>query len=405
MNTIEKAKKLGNTKIMSLIADAGLTEYGVYPEKVTEKISAKVPGKIIAALNNSDTDHVLLSAVKEHAEEMLCGMAVLGQLSGTSSLEVTLPEGETELGEILLSCAKNLDAELSVVYGIVDVRRTKADQKYHFMTCEWISDVVNGCYRPGVRLIVRTIRQNEFSDQDKGFVRFGTLLGDLIPEGVKIKAFQIGERLYPEQDRNMPLTPELMYGSGVVRLFTDDTCMVAGMEAWLMEKRLQGCGRCTFCREGLNQIWTRIHEMTTGHGDAQSPEICREIAEAMPFSTKCSMGQTGSETFLDSLKLFGSEYEDHMKHHRCRSGQCLVFLNMFVNPYQCVGCGKCRQVCPEDCIEGRAGYITMIETMRCTRCGKCMEACPQGAIIRTTKHPEKTPDRLTRVGRYSKYYE
>ena len=47
----------------------------------------------------------------------------------------------------------------------------------------------------------------------------------------------------------------------------------------------------------------------------------------------------------------------------------------------CIGCGSCLTVCPQDCINGdQVPFVIAQEN--CLHCGNCMEACPAGAVKR-----------------------
>lgn len=49
----------------------------------------------------------------------------------------------------------------------------------------------------------------------------------------------------------------------------------------------------------------------------------------------------------------------------------------------CIGCGKCKNVCPQNCIEKGVPYE--IQQKHCLHCGLCYESCPVGAIERRRK--------------------
>lgn len=47
---------------------------------------------------------------------------------------------------------------------------------------------------------------------------------------------------------------------------------------------------------------------------------------------------------------------------------------------KCIGCGKCKEACPENCIEEGGKYS--INHHNCLTCGTCYEVCPVNAVER-----------------------
>ena len=127
-----------------------------------------------------------------------------------------------------------------------------------------------------------------------------------------------------------------------------------------------------------------------------------EIGEAMTFSTPCTMGQTASDFAMGSLNYFANEYEDHIKKKKCANNVCSAFMSIYIDPDLCEGCEECADVCPADAIEGKSGYIHMIDEFECTKCGKCISACENDAIIQTNGRLPKLPTRLTKCGKFKK---
>jgi uncharacterized Fe-S center protein len=73
---------------------------------------------------------------------------------------------------------------------------------------------------------------------------------------------------------------------------------------------------------------------------------------------------------IKNLAMGGAPAIGKKEQHACR---------MIVNRDSCIGCGKCRAVCPEGSIsidEKKAA----IATERCIGCGECMTVCPEKAI-------------------------
>jgi ferredoxin len=50
-----------------------------------------------------------------------------------------------------------------------------------------------------------------------------------------------------------------------------------------------------------------------------------------------------------------------------------------VDKDNCVGCGACVDVCPNEAIKMVDG-IAVIDPDACIDCGACVDACPNGAI-------------------------
>lgn len=47
-------------------------------------------------------------------------------------------------------------------------------------------------------------------------------------------------------------------------------------------------------------------------------------------------------------------------------------------PARCIGCGDCREVCPEDAVA--VDPVVRIDRRRCTGCGLCADGCPANAL-------------------------
>jgi len=48
---------------------------------------------------------------------------------------------------------------------------------------------------------------------------------------------------------------------------------------------------------------------------------------------------------------------------------------------KCIGCQKCYQVCPQNCIDLSKQPVAILQS-HCLHCGKCQEICPVQAIIK-----------------------
>jgi ferredoxin len=233
-------------------------------------------------------------------------------------------------------------------------------------------------------------------------VTYGTKVADLVGES-DVKAVAIGTKLFDRSVLDLAIEEDTQIGNGVITLYDSGCCMIHEAEQVLLEERRKCCGRCTFCREGLVQLHTMTKEITEGKGKREYPELMAEIGEAMTFSTACSLGQTASDFTLGTLNNFAAEYDEHIKKKKCANNVCAAFMSIYIDPNVCTGCGECVDVCPADAIEGRDGFIHMIDEFACTKCGKCASVCEADAVIQTTGRVPKLPNRLTKCGKFRKH--
>ena len=61
-------------------------------------------------------------------------------------------------------------------------------------------------------------------------------------------------------------------------------------------------------------------------------------------------------------------------------GGILAETNGYFITDQCIGCGKCLSVCPQNCID--LNVQATIRQEHCLHCGNCFEVCPVKAIIK-----------------------
>lgn len=381
---------------------AQLREFGVYNEplvarwvKVSEERELQdTPICAVAALNNADTDHALLELLRQYPREVLEGLCYAAVAVDAEEKVLVLPEGQEALGEELAPLCAEL--QVNVEYGIVNVRQYRGSAIHHLETLLALAQSVSGTYEPGTWVAVN--REGKTGPLKK--VPYGTTVADVVGDPSGIRAFTIGRSLYAADSLSMPIEADTNLGNGVITLYPDTCCLICEAEKVLMDCRRQSCGKCTFCREGLIQLHTMTREITEGKGKKEYVDLMREIGEAMTFSTPCSVGQTGSRFTLDSMALFMDEYDDHIKRKKCKNNVCSAFMSIYIDPSLCTGCEDCVDVCPADCIEGKAGFIHMIDSFDCTKCGKCIEACDEEAIIQTSGRVPRLPSRLIKCGKF-----
>ena len=405
MGAFENAKGMSKEEVIEKIKAAGLREYGVYNQELTEKWAKDAEGKeyweaplkVIAALNNNDTSRALLRLLKTETADIIEGIKIAAYALDAEGMELYIPEGEEELKASLTETLSGTGIELCE--GIVNVRASRGSSLNHIETMAALGALFEDRYEAGTWMAV--CKDGKCGELTK--VSFSTAVKDIpgVPsEG--LKGIVIGSKLYDMSGLDVVVEADTNIGNGVITLLADTCCIIDQEEKWLLEERKNGCGRCTFCREGLGQLHTMTKEITEGKGKNEFTAMMEEIGSAMSFSCQCSVGQTGADFTLGTLNYFADEYTDHIKKKKCAANVCSSFMSIYIDPNLCEGCEECADVCPADCIEGKSGFIHMIDEFDCTKCGKCIEACEYDAVIQTTGRIPKLPNRLIKCGKFKK---
>ncbi len=398
MSALENAKNTSSQDVLNKIREANLSEYGIYAQPLFDRLmAAKTESAeeqkelgVVAALNNADTEHVLLTVLKEQPEKVMEGISIAAYALETEKKSLHIPEEETELFESLKDIAEKYGVEL--VTGIVNVRAAKGCAVLHIVTVKNLADLFDGNFEDGVYVSVNKEQLQKVATDKK--------IAELIDTD-DVKALYFGYEYHTPEAADITVG-EAKITDGVIRVLTSKDCIVQECQKELLESRKTSGGKCVFCREGLIQLEHMQKEITEGRGKTEFIDLTKEIGEAMCYSTPCSMGQVSAKAALSATELFTKEYEEHIKKKNCPAGACTSFVNIYIDPSLCNGCGECMDVCPKDCIEGKAKYIHMIDDFDCTKCGKCMEVCEEDAIVQTTGKLPKLPNRLTKVGKFRK---
>lgn len=167
-------------------------------------------------------------------------------------------------------------------------------------------------------------------------------------------------------------------GSGGLVVLGESSCMVDVARYFLQFTAQESCGKCTFCRVGIQRMLELLDKLTTGHGRMEDIDRLEQLARSIKASALCGLGKTAPNPVLSTLRYFRKEYEEHVN-GICRAGVCKQMVKLTITD-NCVGCTKCSRNCPSEAIEYAPYEKHHINVDRCTQCGLCIDVCDYKAI-------------------------
>ncbi|MBW2525609.1 MAG: 4Fe-4S binding protein [Deltaproteobacteria bacterium] len=212
----------------------------------------------------------------------------------------------------------------------------------------------------------------------------GGILGDR-----PFKAVQTGGPsggCVPEQLLDLPVDYEKlteagsMMGSGGMIVMDDRTCMVDVARYFLAFLTEESCGKCLFCREGLQQLLSLYDDLLEGRGEPSHLARIEVLARAMQLGSLCELGKSAPNPVLSTLRYFHDEYEAHIAEQRCPAGACRELTAFAIVDETCDGCHACVKVCPADAITGERKGRHQVVHDKCISCGACFDICPIDAV-------------------------
>ena len=187
-----------------------------------------------------------------------------------------------------------------------------------------------------------------------------------------------------------------MMGSGGMIVMDEDTCMVDTARYFLDFLADESCGKCTPCREGIDQMLAILINITEGRGENGDVELLEEIAKVTQNASLCALGQTAANPVLSTIRYFRSEYDAHIEQKQCPAGVCKALFSFYIQPEKCQACLRCLKNCPSGAIVGGKNQIHVIDQEKCIKCGICFDVCPErfGAVVKLSGEPIPPPPPL-----------
>ncbi len=369
-------------------ADALQLVHKLSLDEIEERIGAfpKTEGKIVGALYNTDTDGRMNMLLHSNPAGIVAGLAAVARVTGSDGalLITTCEINEQEFLAAAAAC------DLDLHFGraeIVNKTLHREDLIVSFGELATMARRITG-NTPGCFLAVDDGMPEEVDHESE-------ILEFISRENCK--GIIADHQFYTLDELNGRKVSQLSLPGGVIHKVALDDCIVDRAQDEVDTLRKKSCGKCTFCREGLYQLHEILDDLTVGRAKPAELDLALEIGQAMKVSCNCSLGEAAGDPVVSMINKFPEETGAHAKRKECPSGVCLSLTQFYVDPVLCRGSGACAKVCPEQCIESRKGYTSVIDEFDCTRCGKCLDVCAYSAIKKTSGRMPKLPSNSVRI--------
>ena len=214
-------------------------------------------------------------------------------------------------------------------------------------------------------------------------------IGGGIPNKKQFKAVQTGgpsggclvlEDLDTPIDYDNLIEKGSMMGSGGMIVMDEDNCMVDVAKFYMEFIVEESCGKCTPCREGTRRLYELLEKITEGKATIETLDELKKLAIDVQDTSLCGLGQSAPNPILSTLENFYDEYLEHVLDKKCRAGVCKSLTKLYITD-KCIGCTRCAQNCPVNCISGSRKELHHIDQDLCVKCNVCFSLCPVKAII------------------------
>jgi NADH-quinone oxidoreductase subunit F len=172
-----------------------------------------------------------------------------------------------------------------------------------------------------------------------------------------------------------------MVGSGGLVAMNEKTCMVSIARFFMDFTQRESCGKCVLCREGTRQLLSMLDDIIEGRATSETLVLMEKLALAVQKGSLCGLGKTAPNPVLSTLRYFREEYDAHVNHKYCPTGQCKALAKPNIDAVKCKGCTACARKCPVGAISGERKKPHVIDQGKCIKCGACADACKFDAVV------------------------
>ena len=118
------------------------------------------------------------------------------------------------------------------------------------------------------------------------------------------------------------LNVEMLPETGEIENKAADVCPVDWAQRVADVARMNHCGKSVMCRDGMNQLYTVIADITTEKGKSEDIELIRDICAVIKQSRGCGLAEKAAGLIDASLSLYSGEWDAHIRRKRCNAGVC-----------------------------------------------------------------------------------
>ncbi|MCK5786094.1 MAG: SLBB domain-containing protein [Candidatus Sabulitectum sp.] len=137
---------------------------------------------------------------------------------------------------------------------------------------------------------------------------------------VDVQAVQVGGasgRTVSGSDLDQPLSFKGLPPGGSVIVFNNSVEMMGVLENFMEFFVHESCGQCTPCREGLPQLQRAVQDIVSGDvGSMEELKNYFTLTEVMKATSKCGLGQTAANCFVDIVTGFAEFHHENYQSHR-----------------------------------------------------------------------------------------
>lgn len=124
------------------------------------------------------------------------------------------------------------------------------------------------------------------------------------------KAVQVGGasgRTVNEKEFDQPVAFEALPPGGSIIVIGKERSMLDVLENFMEFFEEESCGQCTYCREGNYQLLKGVKKLRQNQLTKKELKNLKDLADLMKVGSKCGLGQTSPNPFLDIIEKFEDE--------------------------------------------------------------------------------------------------